>query len=353
VGDRNTTTQNATQATSGTTTTTPWGPQASYLTDAFTQAKNAYGQNMKTGAYSGDYVAQPNGQSGTAFDQAYNFGTDSTNNGRVGNLLNLSQDWLKNGTDWANQGGNGLASLAGDQTQNIIDNAGKYADNPYISGAIQAAMADANRQASESTVPNLYRSAAGSNALNSDRAALSQGVVDRGLAEMAGNLSGTMRYNAFNNGLDASASEVNARRSAYGNLGSLGQAGQGLGMTGMAQGLENQSRLNQMAAAGAEGNRMDRQYGLDNAMQQYQGKQNFPWSALNNYYNIIGNKSWGGTSNWTSNGTSNGTTVQQQEPGLASIAGGVLGAGGSMFKGGNDSAAAGIAGAAKTLFNFL
>lgn len=337
----------------GTSNTEPWAVQTPYLKQAFGRAEDAYAKNMATGAYGGDYVAQGDAQNTNAFNQAYNFGTSAANQGRVDNLLNLSQDWMNTGTDWANQGAAGLANLAGDQTQNIIRQAGQYADNPYISAAIQSAMYDANRQASENTLPNMYRSAAGNNALNSDRAALSQGVVERGLAEMAGNLSGTMRYNAYDRGIGAAQSELNTRRGAYGDLGRMGQSGQQLGMTGMAQGIENQSRLNQMAAAGAEGNRMLRQYGLDNEMAKYQGQQNFPWAALNNYYNIIGNKSWGGSTSWNQIGGSESNSYTKQNPGVDSIVGGALGGIGGLFSGGANSAAAGLAGAGKGLFSFL
>lgn len=333
---------------SGHESTGPWSVQAPYLSSAFSRAEDAYRRTMAKGPYQGDYVAQPDQKNADAFNQAFNFGTDKTNNGYVQNQMDNANEWVNLGTDWMKFGADGLKSLSGDQTQTIIDNAGKYADNPYIVGALNAAMADAERQAAETTVPNLYRSAAGSNALMSDRAALSQGVVDRGLAELAGKLSGEMRYNAWNKGIDTARGELDSRRQSYGAMAKLGQSNAELGVTGLAQGIANQSRLNQMSAAGAEGLRSLRQMGLDNDMAKYQGDINFPWQALANYYNIIGNKSWGGERDYSESGWSTGqeSSTTTKKPGVTDIAGGVIGGIGSLFSGGANSTASG-------LFSFL
>jgi hypothetical protein len=316
----------------GSETTTPWSAQAPYLEGAFGRAEGAYQDTMDRGPYMGDYVAQGDGRNEAAFNQAYGFGTDPRNTGYVQNQLNTSNNMMNSGSQWMERGATGLEGLSGDQTQNIINSAGQYADNPYIAGAIRAAMADANRQASESTIPNLYRSAAGSNALNSDRAALSQGVVERGLAEQAGNLSAQMRYDAYGRGINTAQNELNARRGAFGTLGQMGQGAAGLGMEGLGQGIANQSRLNQMSAAGAEGLRGLRQDKLDNDMARFEGQTNFPWAALNNFYNIIGNKSWGGTRNWSqvggqqSEARQNPSTLETVGSGV-SVLGSVLGGG--------------------------
>jgi hypothetical protein len=53
------------------------------------------------------------------------------------------------------------------QTQNNINTANQYANNPYIDQEVNAATYNANRSAAENDVPNLYRTAAGSGNLNS------------------------------------------------------------------------------------------------------------------------------------------------------------------------------------------
>lgn len=318
--------------------TEPWSVQTPYLKSAFSRAEDAYNRTMGKGPYAGDFVAQGNWMNDAAFNQAFNFGTDKTNNQYVQNQMDASNDWIKRASELMGWGDAGLRELSGDQTDNIIGAAGKYADNPYINAALQAAMADAQRQASESTVPNLYRAGAANNTLMSDRAALSQGVVDRGLAELAGNLSGKMRYDAYGKGIDTARGELDSRRNMYGGMARLGQDRAALGMQGLSTGIDNQNKLNRMSIGGAEGMRTMRQLGLDNAVQKYQQDINFPWQALANYYNIIGNKSWGSQRNYaeTTNSMGGGqsTTETRQNPGAGSIAGSVVGGADSLLSGG-------------------
>ena len=335
---------NSTTWSTGTENTSPWDAQAGYIKNAFDKAQSAYNTTMQNGPYSGDFVAQGDDKNTAAYDQAFKFGTDATNNGYVQNLFNQANGWLNNGSDTMNFGVNGLKSLSGDQTQHIIDNAGKYADNRYISDAVKSAMFDANRNAAEGDVPNLYRAAAGYNALNSDRAALSQGVIDRGLAEKAANISADMRYSAYNSGLDRAAGEINNQRGVFNNLAGFGQSQAAMGAQGIQQGIDNQSRLNQMSAAGAEGLRSLRQADLDNGIAKYQAQTNFPWEALKNYYSVVGDKSWGGSRTWNSYGEENKKETSTASP--LSTAGGILGSVGSLFSGGASSAASG-------LFSFL
>lgn len=328
--------------------TEPWAIQTPYLKSAFGRAEDAYTKTMAQGPYKGDYVALGDDKNEAAFQQAFDFGTNKVNNGYVQNLLDQSNNWINDGSQWMKQGAGGLAELAGDQTDNIIANAGKYADNPYIAGMINAIREDTSRQAAENAIPNLYRGAAGNNALNSDRAALGQGVVERGVNDLVGNAAANIRYNAYDKGIDTAKGELDSRRQTYGALGQLGLNSANMGMAGLEGGIANQSRLNQMSAAGAEGLRTLRQLGLDNDMAKYQGEANFPWAALGNYYSIIGDKSWGGTRDWQQMGFGTSESTTTQRPGAASIAGGVLGGIGSLFGGGGGSA-----GASSGLFGFL
>lgn len=340
---------NQIQWSQGVSQSAPWAVQTPYLQNAFQQAQNAYDTNMAQGPYKGDYVAGTTPQTTSAFNQAYNFGTNANNNASVQNQLDNSNGLINSGTDWANQGASGLAGLSGDQTQNLINQAGAYSNNPYISGAVNAAMYDANQEAANSTLPNLYRSAAGSNALNSDRATLQDATVRNNLNNQAANISSTMRQNAWNSGLSTAQNELNARRSGYGTLANLGQSAVGLGQAGLTSGIADQSRLNQMSAAGATGNQQNQQLDLNNAMAKYQGNQNFPWAALDNYYNVIGSNNWGGTTAWSQMGGGKSDSQTTSNPGAASIAGGALGSIGSLLSGGSGSAMSGLGG----LFSFL
>lgn len=330
-GPSSTSTGNSFSFQTGHESTSPWEIQTPYLKGAFNRAEDAYKQTMAQGPYKGDYVAQGGPESTAAFTQAFDFGSDPRIQEMVRGMLGTSSGLMSDGAGWIKQGAEGLSSLAGDQTDNIIANASKYADSPYIAGAINAAMADANRQASENTLPNLYRGAAGNNALNSDRAALSQGVVERGLAELAGNISANMRYDAYDKGIGTAKGEMDSRRGAYGSLGSLGLGAFGQGTSGFGAGIGAQQDLNQMAATGAEGLRTLKQLGLDNEMAKYQGEANFPWAALSNYYSIIGDKSWGGTRDWSQAGIGSSTETKKTQPGLTDYMGAATGGLGSLF----------------------
>lgn len=337
-------TENSTSWQTGKESTGPWIWQQFPLINAFNRAEGAYQDTLKNGPYQGDYVAQGDAKNEAALNQAYQFGMDPKNNAYIDNLFSRANGWLDEGSGYTTRGAAGLESLSGDQTQKIIDQGSQYANNPYISEAVKSAMIDANRNAAESAVPNLYRSAASGNTLMSDRAALAQGVVERGLAERALGLSGEMRYNALNSGLDRAVQELNNRRSTYGTMADLGTRVSSQGMTGLNEAIQDKGSLNQMSAAGAEGLRGLRQLALDNAMAKYEGKQNFPWAALQNFYSIIGGNNWGGERSYSGIGGESKTV--KDNPSLMSTIGSGLGAVGSLFSGGTNSGASG-------LFSFL
>lgn len=311
--------------------TSPWEVQTPYLKSAFNRAEDAYNKTMAQGPYSGDYVAQGGPESTAAFTQAFDFGSDPRVQEMVRGMLGTSSGLMSDGAGWIKQGAEGLSSLAGDQTDNIIANASKYADNPYIAGMINAIREDASRQASENAIPSLYRGAAGNNALNSDRAALSQGVVERGVNDFVGKAAADIRYNAYDKGLSTAKGEMDSRRGAYGSLGSLGLGAFGQGTSGFGAGIGAQQDLNQMAATGAEGLRTLKQLGLDNEMAKYQGQANFPWAALQNYYSLVGDKSWGGTRDWSQAGIGSSTETKKVTPGITDYMGATTGGLGSLF----------------------
>jgi hypothetical protein len=309
-------------------TNDPWAPQQGYLLDAFNKAGGAYNQGMATGPYTGNYVAGQTGQQADANNNAYNWAM-GTGQDTVSSILGMGGNNAQTGFNGATGALGALGQFAStDQTKNNIANAGQYADNPYMSGMVDSAMHDAVRTASESTIPNIYRSAAGSGNINSDRAALAQGVVDRGLGEQAGNISANLRGNAYENGINQALQGNAQGLQALSQEGSLGENMGQSGLNALSTGINDQGALVNQATAGANANyQQASQNPLLNALQQYQGTSNFPWQQLQNYYNIIGNKSWGSQTS----GTSMGTQQQQQQtnPSMMSSIGsglGILGA---------------------------
>lgn len=317
--------------TSSTSTTAPsWQPQVGALTQAFGGAQNAYNTQLGMGNYEGDYIAAPNATQYGAIDQATNFAQGNAAN--VGNnQINQGQGLLSNygtGTNAANALYNfGSAS----QTQNNINTANQYAQNPYIDQAVNAATYGANRNAAENTVPNLYRAAASSGNLNSDRAALAQGVIGRGLAENAQNIGATMRYNMFNNGLNQANTQNQQQLGALSNAGSLGANLGGAGSNMMSQGITDASNLaNLYSGAGSALNSLNQSY-LDNALAKYQGKIQNTWSPVQNLYNIAGANNWGSTT--TGNTSSMGFSPMENRsssPGALGYIGAGMGIAGSI-----------------------
>lgn len=315
--------------TNQTQTTAPsWQPQVGALTTAFGGAQDAYNAQKAAGPYTGDYVAAPNATQYGAYNQAGNF---ASNYGSLpGQQIGVGQGLLNNyGTSQ-----NALGALYGfgsnDQTKNNINTANAYANNPYISQAADAATYGARRDAAENAIPSLYRNAAASGNLNSDRAALSQGVVERGLAENRQNIEAGMRNNAFTTGLNTALTQ---NQQGLGALGSAMTGGATLGGAGsnmLTQGINDQTNLSNLyAAAGSGLNSLDQSI-LNNALAKYQGSISDTWSPVQNLYNIAGANNWGQTQ------TTNGTTIgispvqNQQRPGALSYLGAGLGMLGSV-----------------------
>lgn len=343
----------------------PWAPQQGYLLDAFNQAQNAENTANAQGPYSGNYVAPTNQNQYNAYNGAYNFASGMGAN-TVNGILNTGN--ANNATGWNAAGGalGGMANFANnDQTAHNVANAGQYADNPYISSMVQSSMADENRNAAESTIPNLYRNAAASGNINSDRTALAQGVVQRGLDEDAGKISANLRGNAYNTGIGAALQGNAQGLQALSQEGSLGANMGQSGLNALSTGINDQGALNNMGAAGANGVQALDQSNLNNSIQQYQQNQNFPWQQLQNYYNIVGNRSWGqnGTTTTQGNSTTQNTpstlsTIGSLVGGVGSLfgSGGLLGSGGALGGlmgnlGGGMSAADGTLGQGSSLYN--
>lgn len=316
-------------STNSTQTSAPsWQPQVGALTTAFGGATDAYNKQLGMGPYSGDYVAAPNQTQYDAYGQAAQFGGA---NGGVGQAqINAGQGLLNNYNTAANAS-NALYNFGNaSQTQNNINTANAYAQNPYIQSLVDSAMDDGQRVATEQTLPSLYRGAASSGNLNSDRTAISEGVVKRGLGEMAAGMSAQVRGNMWNTGLNTA---LNQNTQSLGALSNAGNLSSGLGSAGssmMSQGINDQTNLSNLYSTAGSGLNALQQSILNNNIAKYQGANADTWSPVQNLYNIAGANNWGSTTN--TSGTSIGISpVQnQQRPGALSYLGAGLGLAGSV-----------------------
>lgn len=313
------------KSTSTTTTDMgPWKVQQPYLTDAFSEAQNAYRDAKAQPGYQGDFYAGLTDQQKGLIDSSINYST-GLNQDNANTLFRSGNSLLPAGTSGLGTTADSLLNMSGmDRTGYAVDQAGRYAQGMADAGVVDAAMRDITRQAAEGVVPNMYRANAATGNLNSDRAALAQGVVDRGLAEKRADIYGQL----YTQGLGMAQSDMNAQARDLAAAGALYDTmiGKGVGTLGAG---------NDLAIAGykdatkmATLNQMDNQGQLDNAFQKYQYNESRPFDLLNNYYNVIGSGQWG------QQGTSTTVAKEKSTPSGLQIASGIVGTLGSLFSGG-------------------
>jgi hypothetical protein len=389
-----------TQNQSGTSQTRPLLEQLQYLQDAWSRAQGTYGQTQGN-QYNGDLIARLTNEQANNFRGMYDFanngglansnysgdvasgaqrvagnlaGTGAGFTGTANGLYDLGRGLVGSGTDLTNRGAGSAfdtvgalrnyATTGGVGTN--ISEAARYADNPYLSGQVDAAMRDARRQVSEQALPQIARDAALTGNIGSSKRGLAEGVVQRGLAEKTADVSAGLRGDAYNQGLNLAeqgrqfnnSAILDALRSSGSLAGSL--AGLGIGQTGAGTSLINSgtgagtlglgfnnasqdaTRLgldanNQQLAqrlglfglandAGA-GMQAGNQLALDADRSRTEYSNQNAWDDLARYYSIIGSNNWGGTTNSTQTGTVN----QTREASPFTIAGGLLGGATGLF----------------------
>lgn len=304
-------------------TTTPWAPQAQYLTQAFQGASNALNQAQGAQAPT-NYTATFTPEQINDFENMLGYGMAS--NPAVTNANNAALSLTPTGISASSGGLNALSGFTPEnQVTNNIDAANRYVAGQDIPAQVDAALADARRQASEQTLPALARAAAGSGNINSSRTAIQQGIVQRGLAEKGADLSAQLRANAFNNGLQLGQQGNNNALQAAMDRVLGGNSAVGAGVNAGTSAINNQSGLFNIANTAIANQHTAAQAPLTNEQQQYQAAVNNPFAALMNFYNIIGNRPWGATT------VGNAQSDTQQTPSTFSSIIGGIGAIGSLI----------------------
>jgi hypothetical protein len=310
------------------TKTDPWAAQAPYLLQAFGGAQGALSKSQGAAAPT-DFVAGMNPDQIATFHKMIGTGSD----------ISTPQATGAAGASIVSPGTQGILSAikgyqgftpTGSTDQNIAA-ANKYASNVDVSGGVDAAMRDAVRTANEVTIPGMEYAAGNTGNINSSRVGLSEGVVKRGLADKAADLSATMRNDAFNNGTSAVLNQNAQDNSAkLGALSGLFGSASGAANTGanIASGsIGDIANLFSLAQQGGAGVQAGAQANLDNTAQKYDFQTNSPFDALKNFMQIVGGQSWGGQTSGTTSGTGSSTTNNP----IGAIAG-LMGATGSLIK---------------------
>jgi hypothetical protein len=286
----------------GTTTTStssaPWQPQQQYLTSGFSDARTALDNALKNPVYQGQRVADLNPFQTGAANTLGNF---SQNNAFLADqATGAANSLLQPGANFGNNAADIYGRFAGvDPTQQIMNTAGQYANNPYVDGMIDSAGRDVTRQLNENTLPTLNRQFSGTGNTNSTRAGVQSAIAERGAADRLADMSSDIRGRFFGQGLTEGRNQYNQ------NLSNSLLANQGLlesyrnGMTGLqnAQGLAtgffNQGNL----AGGMFQNQNQNQLNAD--MAQFNETNKNPLDFIQQYMQTVGGN-YGGTSTGTS-----------------------------------------------------
>jgi hypothetical protein len=318
------TTKTETQTTNQTATQNPWATQVPYLQQAFGGASNALNQAQGAQAPNG-FVAQFTPQQLQAFGQMLNYGTAP---GTSGAATAAGNQLLGAG---ANATAGGLYGLAGYNpgaaSNAILGDAQKFSNDPNISGMVDASMRDARRMVSEQALPQVARNAAATGNINSSRRAIREGIIERGLADQTADTSAALRQNAWNQGIGVGQQGQNNALQALMARVTGGNQAVGAGVGAGTGAVNQQGGLFDIANRGIAGQQGAAQAGLDDQMKSWEFGTNAPFAGLNNFYNIVGNKSWGGTTNTQGTTTGTGTTTPST---MAQIGAG-LGMVGSLF----------------------
>lgn len=306
--------------------TAPWTGQQPYLTQAFSEAQDIYNtqKNQNTQAYNGDFYAKPTQQMTSAFQNALGWGsgtgTQAANTAASTGAANSMM-----GTQGTSGALAGLFGSAGQNaTQNNINAASAYANNPTMDGMVDAAMRDSKRQLNEQDLPNLQRNAAATGNVNSTRTAISQGVLERGLADKTADVSANLRGQAYQNGLSLAQGDTAAKNAALAAAGGLAGGATSAGTSALGQAADiNKTNTDNALTSTTMLNGFDQQV-IDNELAKYNYQQQLPWQNLNNFYGIVGSNNWGSKTT--------GTSTQTQTPSTISSLGMGLGVLGSLFK---------------------
>ena len=267
-------------------------------------------------SYNGQRVADLNPyQSGSA-----NFLGNFTNN--TGNYANSMMNAGAGSLAQSGAVGSNYADIYGrssmDPTQQIIGQAGAYANNPYVDGLIDASGRDVTRQLNEQQLPSLARGAVAGGNLNSSRTGVESAIAQRGAQDRLADISSGIRSQFFGKGLDMAQGQYNQNLSnMMGANAGLMNAGQyGAGLIGAGQQFAG-NNFNQGQAAGGVFQNQDQ-----NVIGGNMANFNESWQNPLSVYQALS-----GAAGNTQAKTAAGVSTQ---PSIASQIGGGLMAAGSM-----------------------
>lgn len=282
---------------SGKTTTTsksePWKPQGDALKGIFDKAGSIYNSRADTPWYQGELYAGMDPATANAIQNM--LGYVQKQGSSASDTITQTGESLANPGAFTGAIGNFAAAAGQDPTQANIAAATAYANNPAIDGMIDAASRDVRRGLYEDTIPGINRAGTGSGNINSSRAGIAEGVARRGAEDRVGDISATIRGNAFDRGLSMAEGARTSNLSALGQAAGLYGNATGMGLDALEGG--NRLALGNYGAA-IDASRLfqaDKQGKLDADFRRWQGNDTRADDLLSRYYGIVGANNWGGT----------------------------------------------------------
>lgn len=291
--------------------TGPSSFQRPYLNTGFKAAQDIYSSQKDTPYYQGPTYAGMNDEAKAALAKLKSYASTTG--------LNTANQLSQLGTSLSSYGNKAastvdqFAAMAGqDPTAANIAAASAYADNPYVSGMIDANSRDVTRNLTEDTLPSIDRAASATGNINSSRAGVAAGIARRGAEDRIADISSTIRGNAYDKGLSmaqadraTNLSALGSAASAYGNLASFGV--DALGRSSDAA----YGAYNAITGANAQ-EQADRQGQLTSDFTKWQGEDTRASDLLSRYQSVVGSNQWG------QSGTSSSTSKQKSSPSILS-----------------------------------
>jgi Chaperone of endosialidase len=297
----------STKDTTTASTTDPWAPQAAALTSAFGNAQTAYNTASQAVAPT-NFTAQMDPTQIAAYNQMVSQGSDlGVSNTQAGTGAALQSS----GVSGVNGALSGLSNYNPSATNNgatVGSTAQQFVDAQNIPAQVAAATEAATQQARDVTMPGIEQNAATSGNTNSTRTGIADGLVQRGLAENAQNLTGSLTGQAEAQAQALAQTQANNNNTnTLGALSTAGNIGNTAASTGVNAGTASvgtQGALSSEEAAGGAGLTAAQQAILTNQEQQFQSQTQSPYAALNGLMGVIGSNNWGSSTNGTSDTTS-------------------------------------------------
>jgi len=318
----------------GSTTTTtnenfdsgPSSWQKPYLDDAFNSARSIYSGARDDAYYQGETYAGMSDSAKATLDKlkAYAAGQGLSTAGQLSSIGTSMAGYGSNAADLTSR----IAAMASeDPTQANIAAAQKYADNPYLSGIIDANARDVTRNLTENDLPSIDRAASATGNINSSRAGVAAGIARRGAEDRIGDISASLRGNAYSEGLSRAQADRASNMSALGSAANAYTSLAGFGVDALGKGTDAAyGAYDAIGRANAQ-EQGDRQGQLDADYDKWKGEDERQWDLLSRYANIVAGNQWG------QSGTSTSTSKQKSSQSILGQIAGIAASAGSIYTG--------------------